>query len=61
MPRLALRSVSAGDGLTLTVPVANPDYSSPAGSAVLWDSSAAQDMFAAIARGDTSKLAKYAK
>lgn len=58
---LALRSVSAGDGLTLTVPVSNPDYSSPAGSAVLWDSSAAQDMFAQIARGDTSKLSKYAK
>jgi LCP family protein required for cell wall assembly len=58
---LALRTVSAGDGLTLTVPVANPGYSSPVGSAVLWDESAAQDMFAAIARGDTSKLGRYAK
>ena len=58
---LALRTVSAGDGLTLTVPVANPGYASPVGSAVLWDSSAAQDMFAQIARGDTSKLGKYAK
>jgi len=58
---LALRAVSAGDGLTLTVPVSNPGYSSPVGSAVLWDESAAQDMFAAIARGDTSKLGRYAK
>ena len=58
---LALRTVSAGDGLTLTVPVSNPGYSSPVGSAVLWDESAAQDMFAEIARGDTSKLGKYAK
>lgn len=58
---LALRTVSAGDGLTLTVPVANPGYSSPVGSAVLWDESAAADMFAQIARGDTSKLGRYAK
>ena len=58
---LALRTVSAGDGLTLTVPVSNPGYSTPVGSAVLWDESAAKDMFAAIARGDTSKLGKYAK
>lgn len=58
---LALRTVSAGDGLTLTVPVANPGYSTPVGSAVLWDASAASDMFAQIARGDTSKLGKYAK
>ncbi|GAA3570710.1 hypothetical protein GCM10022197_28960 [Microlunatus spumicola] len=58
---LALRSVSAGDGLTLTVPVSDPGYSSPVGSAVLWDDAAAQDMFKAIARGDTSKLAKYAR
>ena len=58
---LALRTVSAGDGLTLTVPVANPGFSTPVGSAVLWDEAAARDMFGAIARGDTSKLGKYAK
>jgi LCP family protein required for cell wall assembly len=58
---LALRAVSAGDGFTLTVPVSNPGYSTPVGSAVLWDASEAQDMFAEIARGDTSKLGKYAK
>ena len=58
---LALRAVSAGDGLTLTVPVADPGARTPVGSAVLWDESEAADMFAQIARGDTSGLAKYAK
>ena len=58
---LAMRTVSAGDGLTLTVPIANPGLSTPVGSAVLWDEAAARDMFAQIARGDTSKLGKYAK
>jgi len=58
---LALRTVSAGDGLTLTVPVANPGYASPVGSAVLWDASKADDMFGQIAKGDTSKLAKFAQ
>ena len=58
---LAMRTVAAGDGLTLTVPVADPGYSTPVGSAVLWDEPAAQDMFAAIAKGNTSKLGKYAK
>jgi LCP family protein required for cell wall assembly len=57
----ALRTVSAGDGLTLTVPVSDPGYSSPVGSAVLWDASAARDMFGEIARGDTSKLGRYAR
>ena len=58
---LAMKTVSAGNGLTLTVPVANPGYSTPVGSAVLWDESAAQEMFAEIASGDTSKLGKYAR
>jgi hypothetical protein len=31
------------------------------GSAVLWDPNKSKAMFAAIARGDTSDLAKYAK
>ena len=58
---LALRAVSAGDGLALTVPVANPGASTPVGSAVLWDEAKAQDMFRQIARGDTSELDKYAR
>jgi LCP family protein required for cell wall assembly len=58
---LAMRRISGGDGLTLTVPVANPDANTPVGSAVLWDESEARTMFKDIARGDTSDLEKYAK
>jgi LCP family protein required for cell wall assembly len=58
---LAMRRVSGGDGLTLTVPVSNPGASTPVGSAVLWDESEARSMFRDIARGDTSDLEKYAK
>lgn len=57
----AMRSVSGGEGLTLTVPVADPSASTPAGSAVLWDERRAKQMFDDLARGDTSGLAKYAK
>jgi LCP family protein required for cell wall assembly len=58
---LAMKTVSGGGGLTLTVPVSNSAASTPAGSAVLWDNKAASAMFSEIIRGDTSKLAKYAK
>lgn len=58
---LAMRRIANDQGLTLTVPVSNPGASTPVGSAVLWDSSKAQDMFSDLARGDTSGLAKYAK
>jgi LCP family protein required for cell wall assembly len=57
----AMRKIAGGQGLTLTVPVANSGASTPVGSAVLWDEAKASAMFAEIARGDTSKLAKYAK
>jgi LCP family protein required for cell wall assembly len=57
----AMRKIAGGQGLTLTVPVANPGASTPVGSAVLWDDAKANAMFAEIASGDTSKLAKYAK
>jgi LCP family protein required for cell wall assembly len=57
---LAMKKISNGDGLTLTVPVSNPGASTPVGSAVLWDTAKAKAMFADIARGDTSKLSKYA-
>ena len=58
---LAMKAISAGDGYTLTVPVSSTNASTAAGSAVLWDSSRAQAMFADLARGDTSDMAKYAK
>jgi LCP family protein required for cell wall assembly len=58
---LAMRRISGGNGLTLTVPVADADASTSAGSAVLWDKKKAKAMFADIARGDTSQLEKYTK
>ena len=58
---LGMRSVAAGDGLTLTMPVSDTDASTPAGSAVLWDEKKAAAMFADVARGDTSDLAQYAQ
>jgi len=58
---LAMRKVATDQGLTLTVPVANPGASTPVGSAVLWDAARAQDMFGEIAGGDTSKLSRFAK
>jgi LCP family protein required for cell wall assembly len=58
---LAMKKISDGNGLTLTVPVSNPGASTPVGSAVLWDNAKAQTMFTEIARGDVSGLGKYAK
>ena len=58
---LAMRKVSTGSGLTLTVPVSDTAASTSAGSAVLWDKDKARKMFSDVARGDTSNLAKYAE
>lgn len=57
----AMRIISSGQGLTLTVPVANSDAPTPVGSAVLWDEKESTAMFSDLARGDTSDLDKYAK
>jgi LCP family protein required for cell wall assembly len=57
----AMKRISGGDGLTLTVPVSSTGAPTPVGSAVLWDPSKSKAMFSDIARGDTSGLAKYAK
>lgn len=58
---LAMRKIAGGDGLTLTVPVANPDASTSAGSAVLWDEAKAEEMFGDVAAGDTSELERFAR
>ncbi|SDT07883.1 LCP family protein [Microlunatus soli] len=58
---LAMGKVSSSGGLTLTVPISNPDASTSAGSSVLWDDKEAKDMFGQIARGDTSGLKQYLK
>jgi hypothetical protein len=56
-----MRAVSGDGGLTLTVPISDPNASTPAGSAVLWDDDEAKEMFDAIARGDTSALDKFVR
>ena len=61
MLAIAMKRISSGSGLTLTVPVSSTGAPTPVGSAVLWDPTKSKAMFSAIARGDTSGLAKYAK
>lgn len=58
---LAMRRISSGDGYTLTVPIADNDARTSAGSAVLWDTDRAKAMFDDLARGDTGDLDQYAK
>jgi LCP family protein required for cell wall assembly len=58
---LAMKRISSGNGLTLTVPVSSTGASTSVGSAVLWDPAKSKAMFSDIARGDTSGLEKYAK
>jgi hypothetical protein len=60
MLAIAMKRISGGSGLTLTVPVFSTGAPTPVGSAVLWDPTKSKAMFSAIARGDTSGLAKYA-
>jgi hypothetical protein len=57
----AMKRISGGNGLTLTVPVSSSGASTSVGSAVLWDSAKSKAMFSDIKRGDTSGLNKYAK
>ncbi|MFV0429413.1 MAG: LCP family protein [Arachnia sp.] len=50
---------ATGDGLSLTVPVADPGASTDAGSAVIWDEAKSQEMFDAIASGDSQALEQF--
>lgn len=49
---LAMRSVSGGSGQSITVPIADTNYSTAAGSSVLWDEAGAAELFEAL-RTDT--------
>jgi LCP family protein required for cell wall assembly len=49
---LAMRAVSNGDGGSITVPVADANYQTAAGSSVLWDEAAAAEIFDALRNGD---------
>lgn len=48
----ALRGVDGGDTLSLVVPISNPNYSTPAGSAVKWDSDKALAFFQMLKNDD---------
>ena len=45
---LAMRSLSNGNGTLTTVPVADPDANTAAGSSVLWDEVAARELFVSL-------------
>jgi len=52
-------TVARGDAYSLTVPISNAGASTPAGSSVLWDDAKAAQMFAMLAKGDTSQLGQF--
>jgi hypothetical protein len=45
---LTMRAVAGGDGKRTTVPVADPNYQTPVGSAVRWDRDRALRLFHAL-------------
>jgi LCP family protein required for cell wall assembly len=53
---LAMRAVSGGGGVSLTVPISNPNLSTPAGSSVAWDRTQALRLFAAIRSNDMTTV-----
>ncbi|HET9655041.1 MAG TPA: LCP family protein [Kineosporiaceae bacterium] len=53
---LAMRDVAGGGGLSLTVPISNPNLTTPAGSAVQWDATRSRALFADLARDDTEAI-----
>ena len=53
----AMRSVSNGDGLSLTVPVSNPGLRTNVGSAVQWDRAKAVALFTAIKNDEALTVA----
>lgn len=48
---LAMRAVAGGKGHSLTVPVADANYSTTVGSTVLWDEAGAAELFGALREG----------
>jgi LCP family protein required for cell wall assembly len=58
---LAMRAVSGGNGVSLTVPISNPNLSTSAGSAVQWDRTKALGLFKALKTGDDAYVRSLAK
>lgn len=47
-----MRAVSGGDGQSVTVPIADANYQTRAGSSVLWDEARAAELFEALRTGE---------
>lgn len=58
---LAMRDVAGGNGLSLTVPISNPDLSTSVGSAVKWDTEQAKELFAALQADNTEVIRPMAE
>ena len=59
---LAFRAVSSGNGLTLTVPIAKANATSPSGASIMvWDETGAKEMFSTIISGTTDGLDKFVR
>ncbi|PIE21725.1 MAG: LytR family transcriptional regulator [Arachnia propionica] len=50
---------ATGGGISVTVPVADANARTPAGSSMIWDKEEAQRLFTAVATGDTETLATF--
>jgi hypothetical protein len=57
---LAMRAVAGGKGVSLTVPVSNPNLATSAGSAVQWDRTKALELFRDLAKDDTNAVKSIA-
>ncbi|MDQ1292593.1 MAG: hypothetical protein QG608_473 [Actinomycetota bacterium] len=57
----AMRGVAGGKGLSLTVPIGNPDLSTPAGSAVQWDREKALALFENLKKNDIQAVRPLAE
>lgn len=53
---LAMRSIASGSGVSVTVPVADANYQTTVGSAVLWDEQRAAELFDALRRGESVSI-----
>jgi LCP family protein required for cell wall assembly len=58
---LGMRAVSGGDGVRMTVPIANASLQTPAGEAVQWDRAQALKLFAAMAKNDIDTIRAVAR
>ncbi|WP_036925609.1 LCP family protein [Acidipropionibacterium thoenii] len=58
---IGLHRATGSDGIRITVPIAQANASTAAGSSVLWDKAKARALFEALAEGDTSVAEQYAR